>query len=156
MKGEAKMNAIFQDNRILGVYSPEQAVLIGRAAAGCAKRIAIGRDTSQLGAELAILSGIISGGAEAVHLGECLETELFSASELSDCGLCLYIKDDPLIKVDIRSKGGMIISKKQKETLENLLRTKENESHLPEGKLIDGNGFKLVYKNRINSVFPEN
>lgn len=149
------MNVIFQDNRILGAYSPEQAVLIGRSAAGCSKRIAVGRDTSNLSTEFAVLSGIISGGAEAVNLGECLETEVFLASELSDCGLCLYIKDDPLIKIDIRSKNGMTISKKQKEALEGLLRGNDNESHFPEGKLIDGNGFKLVYKNRINNIFPE-
>lgn len=149
------MNAIFQDNRILGVNSPEQAVLIGKAAAGCSKRIAIGRDTSQLGTELALISGIISGGAEAVYLGECLETEVFTASEICGCGLCMYIRDDPLIKIDIRSKGGMIINKKQKNTLEKLIRGSENENGLAEGRLIDGSGFKIVYKDRINEIFPK-
>ncbi len=149
------MNAIFQDNRILGVNSPEQSVLIGKAAAGCAKRIAIGRDTSQLSAELALISGIISGGAEVVYLGECLETEVFIASEICDCELCMYIRDDPLIKIDIRSKGGMIISKKQKNTLETLIQYNKNENGLTEGKLIDGSGFKTIYKDRINKIFPK-
>lgn len=151
------MNAIFQDNRILGVYSPEQAVLIGRAAAGCAKRIAVGHDTPLLSSELAVISGIISKGSEAVSLGECLETELFLASDVSDCELCLYIKDDPLIKVDIRSKGGMVITGAQKKKLEDLLHNRDNkEKRCPEGSLIDGSGFKLVYRNSINDIFPKN
>ncbi len=150
------MNAIFQDNRILGAYSPEQAVLIGKAASNCAKRIAIGRDSNRLSAELAVISGIISGGSEAVYLGECLETEVFYASEVCDCELCMYIKDDPLIKVDIRSKGGIIISKKHKNILEDQLRSKSGETRIPEGELIGGSGFKFVYKNKINDIFPDN
>lgn len=151
------MDLIFSENRILGAYSPEQAVLAGRSAAICSKRIAVGCEGTKKSAALALISGIISMGGEAVVLGECLETELFLASEVSSCGLCLYIKDDPLMKINIRSQGGMVITGHQKQAIENSLKSNcYNEKEHIEGDIVDGKAFKTIYRNKINSIFPEN
>lgn len=89
------MKAILQENKIIGTYSPDEAVFIGSAAAKYSKRIAIGRNGDSRAAEMALSAGIIASGSDVISLGKCLETELFFTSRLASCDLCLYIKEEP-------------------------------------------------------------
>ena len=54
------MKAILQENKIIGTYSPDEAVFIGSAAAKYSKRIAIGRNGDSRAAEMALSAGIIA------------------------------------------------------------------------------------------------
>lgn len=105
------MKAILQENKIIGTYSPDEAVFIGSAAAKYSKRIAIGRNGDSRAAEMALSAGIIASGSDVISLGKCLETELFFTSRLASCDLCLYIKEEPLMKIEVRTKGGLPIDR---------------------------------------------
>ena len=48
------MKAILQENKIIGTYSPDEAVFIGSAAAKYSKRIAIGRNGDSRAAVIAL------------------------------------------------------------------------------------------------------
>ena len=60
------MKAILQENKIIGTYSPDEAVFIGSAAAKYSKRIAIGRNGDSRAAEMALSAGIIASGSDVI------------------------------------------------------------------------------------------
>ncbi|MGN0613891.1 MAG: hypothetical protein ACI4JB_08335 [Porcipelethomonas sp.] len=150
------MNIELVDNRIFGnPGSAQQAAAVGLAASGCAGKIAVGKGTGSRAAEYALISGIISGGADAVWLGECLETELFFASEMTGCEMCLYITDDPLMKIDVRSMGGIMLTADEKDKLSCQLSSMQNEKMQNEGGIIDCRGLRTVYRDKIKKLFPD-
>lgn len=151
------MKAIFQENKIIGTYSPVESVFIGSGAAKCSKRVAVGRSSDSLAVEAALCSGIISGGSDVISLGKCLETELFFASRLTSCDLCLYIKNEPLMKIEVHAKGGLPADKQLSEIFRNALDQRSvPELRQEEGKIIDSRGFRDVYRRHIEGLLPEN
>lgn len=149
------MKAILQENKIIGTYSPDEAVFIGNAAAKYSKRIAIGRNGESRAAEMALSAGIIAEGSDVISLGKCLETELFFTSRLTSCDLCLYIKEEPLMKIEVRTKGGLPIDKQCMEIINNALRERRVPELLStEGTVTDSRGFKEVYRRHIEGLLP--
>ncbi len=151
------MRAIIREGQITGGFSPSEAVYSGIAAAHVAQRIIIGRSTQGRAIEMGIVSGILACGKNVISLGRCLETELFFASRLAKCDLCIYIKDEPLMKLDLRELGGLPLLSGREKTIETVLfRRSFPEEKIHEGVLTDGCGFREVYRQHIEGAIPEN
>lgn len=151
------MKAIFQDNQITGIDSLYSAVSVGTAAAKCSPRIAVGKNSDLSGFEYAVCSGLISSGANIITLGKCLETELFFASCLAACDLCIYLKHEPLLKIDVRSKGGLpLLAENAKLLSKSLNKTTISENLSKEGIITKCSGFKEIYRQYIEKMLPEN
>lgn len=151
------MDITLKDGQITGGFSPSDPVFAGTAAACAADRIIIGRSGVERAAELGVISGILAGGKNVISLGRCLETELFFASRLAKCGLCIYIKDEPILKLDLRERGGLpLISDNERIISSAMLSKKFSESRIHEGTLADGAGFREVYRQHIEGIIPEN
>lgn len=150
------MKPILQENKIIGTMSPEEAVFTGMAAASCSGRIAVGRSGMSRMAEMALCAGIIAMGSDVILLGKCLETEVFFASRLAGCDLCLYIKDEPLMKIEVRSKGGLPLDCDTQDRINKKLSHHEFTEDMPEeGTVTDGQGFREVYRQHIEAAVPE-
>lgn len=150
------MSAVIKEGQITGGYSPAEAVFAGIAASEASKRIIIGRSEKGRSSEMGIISGLLSGGSSVISLGRCLETELFFASRLAKCGLCIYIKDEPLMKLDIREKGGLPLSSdKERIIADALLKRKVPDLAVPEGMMTDGRSFREIYRQHIEGLIPE-
>ncbi len=151
------MKTIFTENRVLGEDTPKQALMAGRIIGSRFKRVAVGREGTKRQSELALISGLISAGADVTSLGECIETEVFFASEVCCCDLCLYIKHDPLIKIDVRERGGIVLSGTKRQDLEKAFKNgiSENDLNGGEGDLTESSSLRMVYRNRLLQVFPK-
>lgn len=152
------MKTIFSDNRILGDNKPENAVTAGKALGTCFTRVAVGRDGKCCKNELALISGLISAGTEVILLEDCMETELFFASDICDCNACLYVRDDPLLKIELRAQGGIVLNGKDRAAVNSAL-DKEPDSlrtENREGSITQITSLKTVYKNNIARIFPAN
>ncbi|MGN1480412.1 hypothetical protein [Porcipelethomonas sp.] len=150
------MKAVLQENKIIGTSSPEEAIFTGAAAAGYSKRIAVGRNGQSRAAEMALCSGIISSGSDVILLGKCMETELFFASRLTGCDLCLYIKEEPLMKIEVRAKGGLPLDCEANHFINEALKERSMpEIFSDEGTITDGQGFREVYKQHIEGLISK-
>ncbi len=130
------MKAILQENKIIGTYSPDEAVFIGSAAAKYSKkRIAIGRNGYSRAAEMALSAGIIASGSDVISLGKCLETELFLRPVLLHA-ICLYIKEEPLMKIEVRTKGGLPIDRQCMEIISSACTKEKFLSFYPQRVLL--------------------
>lgn len=151
------MKSVLREGQITVGFMPAEAVFSGMAAAHSADRIIIGRSGEERGTELGVISGILSGGKNVISLGRCLETELFFASRLAKCDLCIYIKDEPLIKLDLRERGGLPISSDRERLISAALSERKTpEAKINEGTLADGVGFREIYRQHIEGLIPEN
>lgn len=151
------MKAILKDGQITGGFTPSEAVCTGMAAADSAKRIVIGRSGRDKAYEYGITSGILSRGGNVISLGRCLETELFFASRLAKCDLCIYIKDEPLMHLNLRERGGLPLrSQSEKSISAALADTSQPETKKQEGTLADGSSFREIYRQHIESLIPSN
>lgn len=150
------MRAMIKEGQITGGFSPSEAVYSGIAAAGVAERIIIGRSTAGRAIEMGIVSGILASGKNVISLGRCLETELFFASRLAKCDLCIYIKDEPLMKLDLRELGGLpLLSGREKNIETALFQRSFPEEKIHEGVLTDGGGFREIYRQHIEGAIPK-
>ena len=151
------MKAVIKEGQITGGYSPAEAVFAGIAASEVSGRIIVGRSEKGRSTEMGVISGLLSGGSSVISLGRCLETELFFASRLAKCGLCIYIKDEPLMKLDIREKGGLPLSSdKERIISEALSKRRVPDLAVPEGMFTDGRSFREIYRQHIEGLIPEN
>lgn len=151
------MKAVLREGQITAGFTPSEAVFSGIAAAQSADRIIVGRSGEDRAAELGVISGILSGGKNVISLGRCLETELFFASRLAKCGLCIYIVDEPLIKLDLRERGGLPLSSDKERLISSALSERKlPETKIHEGTLADGAGFREIYRQHIEGLIPEN
>lgn len=156
-KGEIKMRAVLREGQITGGFMPSEAVFSGMAAAQSADRIIIGRSGEDRAAELSVISGILSGGKNVISLGRCLETELFFASRLAKCDLCIYIKDEPLTKLELKERGGLPLSSARERLISSALSLRKTpDSKQQEGTFADGAGFREIYRQHIDGLIPEN
>ncbi len=104
---------------------------------------------------MALSAGIIASGSDVISLGKCLETELFFTSRLASCDLCLYIKEEPLMKIEVRTKGGLPIDRQCMEIISGALHEKKVPELLSsEGTVTDSRGFKDVYRRHIEGLLP--
>lgn len=150
------MKAVLRDGQIIGGATPSEAVFAGMAAAYGANRIIIGRSGNDKAYELGVISGILSSGKNVISLGRCLETELFFASRLTKCDICVYIKDEPLMKLDLRERGGLPLSRIMEKTISRaLMETRQSDNKQHEGTFADGSSFREIYRQHIEGLIPE-
>lgn len=151
------MRSVLKEGQITGGSMPSEAIYSGIAAARSADRIVIGRSGKDRAYELGIVSGILSEGKNVISLGRCLETELFFASRLTKCDLCVYIKDEPLLKLDLRERGGLPISSSTEKKISSALSERKiSETKRHEGILSDGGSFREIYRQHIEGLIPKN
>ena len=143
------MENIFEDSRIIGENSPRQSAFMGNAIGSSFDRIAIGRDGSGLSAAMGLISGILSAGADGYDVGECTAPEVYKASKVCGCDASIYIREDPLIKADIRGRGGLPLLENENKRIDNALKTEEMFISQYEGKLSDISGIRQVYRQEI-------
>lgn len=156
-KGDLKMKAVLREGCILGGFMPTDAVVSGMAAAEAADRIIIGRSGESRAKELALASGILSMGKSVLSLGRCLETELFFASRLAKCDLCIFVRDDKLLKLDVREMGGVPLSKVRENAISAaLLSEREPDTVRAEGSFTYAGAFREIYSRHIERLIPEN
>ncbi len=157
-KGDVeKMRAVIKEGQITGGFLPSEAVYSGTSAAEAADRIIIGRSGDARATEMGVIAGILSSGKDIISLGRCLETELFFASRLAKCDLCIYIKDEPLMKLDLRERGGLPLTTFRENVIETALSERKiPETVIHEGSLVDGNGFREIYRQHVEGLIPEN
>lgn len=150
------MSAVIREGQISAGFMPSEAVCSGLAAAAAEERIIVGRSSEARAAEMAVISGIISGGKNVISLGRCLETELFFASRLAGCGLCIYVKDEPAVRLELKEKGGLPLSSSKENAIASALADiKYPDRKIPEGTLADGSGFREIYRQHIEGLIPK-
>lgn len=123
----------------------------GLSLPGAAKRIAVGRDSDSRAAESALCAGITRNGGDAILIGKCIKPELYLASRIADCDLCVYIKDGETIRLETEEKGGLPVSKK----LSALLVETPDLKTSPEGTAENGAFIKKLYRSSLDSLIPE-
>ncbi len=119
--------ALFDDDGITGEtgveLTPEFCARIGAAAASLkeGKRIGIAcsREKSASALKLAMISGMLSAGAQVFDFGESFEAELNFA--LSFCGLKLgvFLQSGPVGRIKIAAAGGLPPTRPMERELEN-------------------------------------
>lgn len=151
------MKTVLREGQITGGFMPTEAVISGVAAAAAADRIIIGRNGENRSAELAIASGILSAGKSVITLGRCLETELFFASRLAKCDLCVYIRDEQPLIIDIRERGGVPLSRVRERAISSELAAgPETDCRKREGSYTHAEAFREIYRQHIDGLIPEN
>ena len=151
------MKAVLREGQITGGFMPTDAVISGMAAATAADRIIIGRSGENKASELAVASGILSAGKNVISLGMCLETELFFASRLAKCDLCVYIRDEQMLKLDIRERGGVPLSRVKEKVISAALSDNEElRSRKCEGNFTRAGAFREIYRQHIDGLIPKN
>lgn len=150
------MRAVIREGQITGEFLPSEAVYSGTATSLAADRIIIGRSGEGRSAEMGIASGILAGGKNVISLGRCLETELFFASRLAKCDLCIYIRDEPLMKLELRERGGLPLTSTKENIISSALSERKSSEKSPhEGTLTDGDGFREIYRQHIEGLIPK-
>ena len=135
------MENIFEDSRIIGENSPKQAAFLGNVIGSCFGRAALGRDGKDISAAMGLISGILSAGADVYDVGECTAPQVYKASDVCGCDVCVYIREDPLIKADIRSKGGLPLLKDENRRIDSILNTGDIFISQSEGRLSNISAF---------------
>ena len=143
------MENLFEDSRIIGENSPKRSAFMGNAIGSCFGKAAVGRDGRGISASMGLISGILSAGADVYDAGECTAPEVYMASKVCGCDVCVYIREDPLIKADIRSVGGLPLLEDENKRLDSTLKTEEMFISQYEGRLSDISGIKQVYTSEI-------
>ncbi|MCM1227781.1 MAG: hypothetical protein NC320_10250 [Clostridium sp.] len=150
------MRTVLKEGQMIGGNEVTEALFSGIAAANYADRIVIGRSGNDRAYEFGVISGILSEGKNVISLGRCLETELFFASRLTKCELCIYIKNEPLLKLDLRERGGLPLSSISEKAISSALSDRRfSEAKRHEGILSDGSGFREIYKQHIEGLIPQ-
>ncbi|MGN0622245.1 MAG: hypothetical protein ACI4I9_10290 [Porcipelethomonas sp.] len=123
----------------------------GEALAGASNRIAVGRCTENSAAESALCAGIIKGGADVILMGRCIKPAVFLASRISDCGLCICIKDSGIVKIETEEKSGMPLTDKVRDLIQNA----SEKKNIPEGKITDASILRKIYFDNLKKLIPE-
>lgn len=140
------MENIFEDSRIIGENSPRQSAFMGNSIGSCFKRAAVGRDSGSLSAAMGLISGILSAGTDVYDVGECTAPEVYKASRMCDCDACIFVRQDPLIKADIRGSGGLPLLEGENKRISGKLNSEEMFIACSEGDLTDMSGIRRVYR----------
>ena len=140
------MENIFEDSRIIGENSPRQSAFMGNSIGSCFNRAAVGRDSGSLSAAMGLISGILSAGTDVYDAGECTAPEVYKTSRICGCDVCIYIRQDPLIKADIRGNGGLPLLEGENKRIGDTLGSEEMFIARSEGKLTDISGVREVYR----------
>ena len=140
------MENIFEDSRIIGENSPRQSAFMGNSIGSCFNSIAVGRDSGSLSSAMGLVSGILSAGTDVYDAGECTAPEVYKASRVCGCDACIYVRQDPLIKADIRSGGGLPLLEGENKRISDSLNSEEMFIARSEGELTDISGIRQVYR----------
>ncbi len=139
--------------------SPDIAMKIGRGAALCGAKIAVGHNGTKSAQALtmAFASGALSSGADIWIVGECIGSELDLAIKLAECDCGFYIESDSYTKISAFSKPATAIDDVCEKKIESAVRngTYSRERDDDFGKIVDFSAVKNIYASRLVETIPK-
>ena len=139
--------------------SPDIVMKIGRGAALCGTKIALGHNGTKSAQALAMAfaSGAVSSGADIWNVGECIGSELDLAIKLAECDCGFFIESDSYTKISAYSKSATALDDERENKIELAVRsgTYSRESGGNFGKIVDFSAVKNIYASRLVEKIPK-
>lgn len=156
--------AIFDDDGISGEtgveITPEFCARIGAAAASLkqGKRIGVAcsREKSAMALKMALISGILSTGAQVCDFGEAFEAELSFALTFCELDLGIFVQSGPASRLIITTSGGLPPARPIERELEGCLLKGEFSRCTWDNyrESVDMRGIKQIYMQSLLKLAP--